>query len=266
MPSALNAATLPIGFDGIAMLGVFEGALLDFVDGLRALVIVVEVKPVVLCDDDALDAAFAFFSGLALAADSSRFSAVSGVSSLSLPMLNRSGSPICNSTGTTLVAPPSPCFNRDISTAVLRDLDLSSVLLVVVITGDDERSPRAGTSGLCILIAGSGVIPWALRLRSLVSTATGIALGAGATWSAPSCLSACCWIQFCADDEALFVVFARFRAMFIAINSVFFLTSLLQITRHLLKNVYWQHWWIRCNQRFILPDFDFIFLHPHGSR
>ena len=36
------------------MFGVFERALLDLADGLRALVFVVEVKPEVLCDDDAL--------------------------------------------------------------------------------------------------------------------------------------------------------------------------------------------------------------------
>ena len=54
LPYALNAATLPIVFDGIAMFGVFERALLDFADGLRALAFVVEVKPEVLCDDDAL--------------------------------------------------------------------------------------------------------------------------------------------------------------------------------------------------------------------
>ena len=83
LPSALNAATLPIVFDGIATFGVFERALLDFADGLRALVFVVEVKPEALCDDDAL----AFFSGCTLDAECSLFSAVSCVSSLSLPML-----------------------------------------------------------------------------------------------------------------------------------------------------------------------------------
>ena len=110
---------------------------------------------------------------------------------------------------------------------MLRDLDLSSVLLVVAMAGDDERWPRSGCCGLGMLISGSGFLPRVLRERSFGCSATGtasvfvvgIALGAGATWSAPSCLSACCWIQFCADDEALFVVFASFRAMFLAINS-----------------------------------------------
>ena len=210
LPSALNAATLPIVFDGIAIFGVFDRALAA--DGLRALMTVVEVKPAVLCDDDALDGALDvaldFFSGFMLATDSSRFSAVSGVSSLSLPMLYLSGSPTCNANGSTVVAPPSPCLNRDINAAALRVLDLSSVLLVVAgACGDDERSPRVGTAGVGILIAGSGFIPWALRVRSRGCTAVGIgvvvvvdkgstAVGAGATWSAPSCLSACCCIQF----------------------------------------------------------------------
>ena len=110
LPSALNAATLPIVLDGIAIFGVFDRALAA--DGLRALMTVVEVKPAVLCDDDALDGALdvalGFFSGFMLATDSSRFSAVSGVSSLSLPMLYLSGSPTCNALGSTVVAPPSP--------------------------------------------------------------------------------------------------------------------------------------------------------------
>ena len=78
---------------------------------------------------------------------------------MSLPMLYRSGSPTCNAIGSTVVAPPSPCLNRDINATALRDLDLSSVLVVLAITGDAERSPRAGTTGVGILIAGSGFIP-----------------------------------------------------------------------------------------------------------
>ena len=60
MPLSLGATDRDLDRAGDLLLaGVFAGALAA--DGLRALVIVVEVKPTVLCDDDALDAAFAFF-------------------------------------------------------------------------------------------------------------------------------------------------------------------------------------------------------------